>query len=72
MEGLPLRKNIHGGGYIILLKRMDLGDFDSFGYLRYLLSNELDRLEGNLSCCMIGKVSQDRCSCRRELPLFPV
>jgi hypothetical protein len=38
-----------------LLKRMDLGGFDSFGYLRYLLLNEIDRLEGNLSCCTIGE-----------------
>jgi hypothetical protein len=49
------QKNIHGGGYFILLKRMDLGGFDSFGYLRYLLLNEIDRLEGNLSCCTIGE-----------------
>jgi hypothetical protein len=36
---------------------MDLRGFDSFGYLSYLLLNELDRLEGNPTCCMIGKVS---------------
>jgi hypothetical protein len=36
---------------------MDLGGFDGFGYLGYLLSNEIDRLEGNPSCCVIGKAS---------------
>jgi hypothetical protein len=60
MEELPSEK-IFKGGYFILLKRMGLGGFDSFGYLRYLLSNEIDRLEGNLPCYLIGKVSQERC-----------
>ena len=47
---------------------MGLGGFDSFGYLRYLLLNEIDRLEGNLSYCMIGKVGLERSLRRREFP----
>jgi hypothetical protein len=34
--GSSLRKNIHRGGYFILLRRMGLRGFDSFGYLCYL------------------------------------
>ena len=36
---------------------IELEEFDLFGYLGYLLLNEIDRLKGNPSCCMIGKVS---------------
>jgi hypothetical protein len=61
-----------GGGYFILLKRIDLRGLDTFGYLRYLLLNELDCLKGNLSCYTISKVSQEKCRCRREFPLFLV
>jgi hypothetical protein len=69
-EDLPSEKIFLEWGYFILLKRMGLGGFDSFGYLRYLLSNEIDRLEGNLNCCMIGKVGLERSLCRREFLLL--